>query len=86
VRRTGGETLTDVLTRTAQWLASVPGHGHTVAVTHAVVVRAVVITVLGAPPGGFWRIDIAPLTSTVLHGGPGAWRLRSTGNPLQQAR
>jgi hypothetical protein len=35
-----------------------------------------------ADPAGFWRIDIAPLTATVLGGRPGRWTLRSTGRPL----
>lgn len=78
----GGEPLTDVLTRTAQWLATVPPEGRTVAITHPAVVRAVLLTVLGAPAAGFWRIDVAPLTVTVLRGGPGRWTLRSTGHRL----
>ena len=45
--------------------------GHAVAVTHAAVVRAAVVVTLGAPAAGFWRIDVAPLTATVLRGGPG---------------
>jgi broad specificity phosphatase PhoE len=53
-----------------------------VAVTHAAVVRAAVVVTLGAPPAGFWRIDVAPLTATVLRGGPGRWTVRGTGLPL----
>jgi len=56
--------------------------GHTVAVTHAAVVRAAVVVTLGAPPAGFWRVDVAPLTATVLRGGPGRWTVRGTGLPL----
>ncbi|MCY7342541.1 MAG: histidine phosphatase family protein [Pseudonocardia sp.] len=78
----GGEPLVDLLARTAGWLAALPGDGHTVAITHPAVVRAVVLAVLGAPPAGFWRIDIAPLTATVLRGGPCRWTLRSTGRHL----
>jgi len=55
---------------------------HTVAVTHAAVVRAAVVVTLGAPPAGFWRIDVAPLTATLLRGGPGRWTVRSTALPL----
>lgn len=79
----GGEPLTDVLTRAAEWLATVPGRGHTVAVTHPAVVRAVILCTLDAPPSSFWRIDVAPLTTTGLRGGPGRWTLRSTGRPLE---
>ena len=56
--------------------------GHAVAVTHAAVVRAAVVVTLGAPAAGFWRIDVAPLTATVLRGGPGRWTVRRTALPL----
>lgn len=78
----GGESLVDLLARAAGWLAAEPGVGHTVAVTHPAVVRGVVLAVLGAPPAGFWRIDIAPLTATELRGGPDRWTLRATGRHL----
>lgn len=78
----GGEPLTAVLARAAHWLATVPGDGHTVAVTHPALVRGVVLAAIGAPPASFWRIDVAPLTATVLRGGPGRWTVRCTGNPL----
>ncbi len=52
------------------------------AVTHAAVVRAAVVVTLDAPPAAFWRIDIAPLTATVLRGGAGRWTLRGTALPL----
>jgi broad specificity phosphatase PhoE len=55
--------------------------GHAVAVTHAAVVRAAVVVTLGAPAAGFWRIDVAPLTATVLRGGPGRWTVRGTAHP-----
>jgi len=56
--------------------------GHAVAVTHAAVVRAAVVVTLGAPAAGFWRIDVAPLTATLLRGGPGRWTVRGTALPL----
>jgi len=56
--------------------------GHTVVVTHAAVVRAAVVVTLGAPPAGFWRIDVAPLTATVLRGGPRRWTVRGTALPI----
>ena len=78
----GGESLTAVLARVAAWLGTVDGDGHTVAVTHAAVVRAAVVTTLGAAPSGFWRLDVSPLTATVLRGGPSRWTVRATGVPL----
>ncbi|HEY0814331.1 MAG TPA: histidine phosphatase family protein, partial [Pseudonocardia sp.] len=80
----GGESLATLIDRVADWLRTVDGDGHTVAVTHAAVVRAAVLTTLGAPPSGFWRIDVAPLTATVLRGGPARWTVRATAAPLDR--
>jgi broad specificity phosphatase PhoE len=78
----GGESLAALLDRVAAWLGTAEGDGHTVAVTHAAVVRAAVVTTLDAAPSGFWRIDVAPLTATILRGGPGRWTVRATAVPL----
>ena len=78
----GGETLTALVARVAKWLVGRDPEGHTVAVTHAAVVRAAVIATLGAPAAGFWRIDVAPLTATVLRGEPSRWTVRGTALPL----
>jgi broad specificity phosphatase PhoE len=78
----GGETLTALVARVAAWLARPGAEGHTVAVTHPAVVRAAVVATLGAPAAGFWRIDVAPLTATVLRGGPTRWTVRGTALPL----
>lgn len=78
----GGESHVVLLARVADWMGSVPDDGHTVAITHGAVVRAAVLDVLAAPPAGFWRIDVAPLTATELRGGPGRWTVRFTGAGL----
>ena len=78
----GGETLTALVARVAQWLAGRDAEGHTVAVTHAAVVRDAVIATLGAPAAYSRRIDVAPLTATVLRGGPARWTVRGTALPL----
>ncbi len=73
----GGESLTALVTRVQRWLADLPT-GHTLAVCGPAVVRAAVVAVLGAPPGAFWRLDVAPLTLTDLRGGPDRWTVRNT--------
>lgn len=78
----GGERLTELLARIGTWLGSLPSQRHTVAVTHPAVVRAAVVSTLAAAAEGFWRLDIAPLTATVLRGGPPRWSVRTTGLPL----
>lgn len=78
----GGEPLAGLVDRVEAALAELPEDGHTVVVTHAAVVRAAVLVVLGAPASGFWRIDVAPLTAAELRGTPGRWTIRETGRVL----
>lgn len=74
----GGEAVVDLIERVRDWLDSVtPRHGRLVAVTHPAVVRAATLIVLDAPPKSFWRIDIAPVSRTVMHFRGHAWTLRS---------
>ncbi len=74
----GGEPLTAVLGRVSAWLdARVAQHGHMVAVTHAAVLRAAVVAVLGASAGAFWRIDVAPLATIELGSNGRRWNLRA---------
>jgi broad specificity phosphatase PhoE len=78
----GGESIVDLLDRVNAWLAARAGRGgRTLAVTHAGVIRAAIVVALGAPAQAFWRIDIAPLSHTVLHEHDGHWTLRRTGTP-----
>ncbi|POM27312.1 Phosphoserine phosphatase 1 [Actinomadura rubteroloni] len=79
----GGEPLSRAMARMATWLERLPaGSLRVAAVTHPALIRAAVLHVLAAPPGGFWRIDTEPLSLTVLSRDGGRWRLRETGHPL----
>lgn len=74
----GGESVVDIIDRVGTWMHSVSGgRGRVVAVTHPAVIRAAVLVVLEAPPKSFWRIDIAPVSRTVMHYRGHAWTLRS---------
>ncbi|MET0188519.1 MAG: histidine phosphatase family protein [Pseudonocardia sediminis] len=79
----GGESLNDVLTRVGAWLDEPPVGGDgpaprsVLAVVDAVVVRAAVVHALGAGPRAIWRIDVDPLSTTLLVGEPGRWSLRA---------
>ena len=76
----GGESVADLLKRVAAWLdAQSRAEGKAVAVTHAAVIRAAVIHAIQATPPSFWRIDIAPLSVTMLSGSHGRWTLSSIG-------
>jgi broad specificity phosphatase PhoE len=74
----GGETIVELIARVRRWMDTVTTRrGRAVAVTHPAVVRAAVLVALDAPPKSFWRIDIAPVSRTVLHFRGHAWTLRS---------
>ncbi|MGV0744276.1 histidine phosphatase family protein [Mycolicibacterium sp. XJ870] len=73
----GGETVVELIDRVRVWMDSLPARrGRLVAVTHPAVIRAAILIALDAPPKSFWRIDIAPLSRTVMHFRGHAWTLR----------
>jgi broad specificity phosphatase PhoE len=75
----GGESVVDVIDRVRRWMDSLADRrGRFVAVTHPAVVRAAILVALDAPARSFWRIDVAPVSRTVLHFRGHAWTLRST--------
>jgi broad specificity phosphatase PhoE len=83
----GGESIIELTDRVAGWLKSLSDktksdnnktHNatRTIAVTHPAVIRAAILVALAAPPKSFWRIDIAPVSHTVLHYRGQSWTLR----------
>jgi broad specificity phosphatase PhoE len=73
----GGESILGLIDRVAGWLKSLTGNAlPTVAVTHPAVIRAAILLALDVAPKSFWRIDIAPLSRTVLHFRGDCWTLR----------
>jgi broad specificity phosphatase PhoE len=73
----GGESIADLIERVDGWLDSLTDDAlRTVAVTHPAVIRAAILVALDTPPKSFWRIDIAPLSQTVMHFRGGRWTLR----------
>jgi broad specificity phosphatase PhoE len=76
----GGESIARLIARVSAWLDVLLGTpGTVIAVTHASVIRAAIVSAIGAEPRSFWRIDIAPLSLTRLSGSHGRWNLVSTG-------
>lgn len=74
----GGESIVVLIDRVGHWLDSLTCKTlRTVAVTHPAVIRAAILYALGAPPKSFWRLDIAPVSRTVMHFRGNAWTLRS---------
>ncbi|MBU9766889.1 histidine phosphatase family protein [Mycobacterium sp. TNTM28] len=75
----GGESVVELVERVRGWMDGLASaRGRIVAVTHPAVIRAAVLVALDAPPRSFWRLDIAPLSRTVLHLRGQAWTLRSS--------
>ena len=79
----GGESFAALIDRMGPWLAHCLTHEtSTLAITHASVVRAAIVTALGAGAVAFWRIDVAPLSLARLSGHAGRWNLVGLG-PLE---
>ena len=77
----GGESFLALIGRTNAWLAqSLARDDATLAVTHASVVRAAMVSALGAAPSAFFRIDVAPLSLVRLSGREGRWNLVAFGS------
>jgi broad specificity phosphatase PhoE len=82
----GGESRAALAARAAGWLnALLPGKGRVLAVTHAAVIRSLVLHVLQSPAAAFWRLDVAPLTLSELRHDGRRWALRGLGVPLGAA-
>jgi broad specificity phosphatase PhoE len=76
----GGESLADVVRRTSDLMRGlIAERGHTVAMTHASVIRAAMLHVLGAPLAAYWKIDIEPLSITDFRSDGRRWVLRASG-------
>jgi broad specificity phosphatase PhoE len=73
----GGESIVDLFDRVAGWLESLTDSAvRTIAVTHPAVIRAAILLALDVSPKSFWRIDVAPVSRTVMHFRGGRWTLR----------
>ncbi|AYG44399.1 histidine phosphatase family protein [Pseudomonas sp. Leaf58] len=71
----GGESFAALCQRMAAWLAALDRPGEWLAVTHPMVIRAVLVQVLGCPMSASQRIDVLPLSRLQLSF-TGQWRLR----------
>lgn len=72
----GGETVASLVERVGAWLDAGPFAGRILAVTHAAVVRAAIVHVLGAPLEAFWAIDAGPLAVASFSHDGRRWALR----------
>jgi broad specificity phosphatase PhoE len=72
----GGESIVALIARVGTVLDALPGSRRVLAISHAAVVRAAIVHVLGAPPATFWSIDAAPLALVQFSHDGRRWRLR----------
>lgn len=71
----GGESFAQLCQRVAVWLAAFDTPGEWLAVTHPMVIRAVLVQLLGCPMSAHQRVDVLPLSRLELSFA-GQWRLR----------
>ena len=72
----GGESVVDLLARVGDWLeVQAAAKGRVAAVTHASVVRAAIVRVIGAAPETFWQVDVGPLSQTLFSSNGKRWVL-----------
>ena len=72
----GGESLVALHARVGGLLDEWHGRsGRLAAVTHAAVIKAMVVRALRAPVEAVWEIDVLPASLTELHATPTGWRL-----------
>lgn len=71
----GGESFAVLCQRIAAWLAAFNRPGEWLAVTHPMVMRAVLVQVLGCPMSASQRVDVLPLSRLELSFTE-QWRLR----------
>ncbi|MFC6020785.1 histidine phosphatase family protein [Plantactinospora solaniradicis] len=75
----GGESVSALLHRVGGWLDGQADRGGRIgAVTHPVVIRAVLVRALRLPPTVFWQLDVAPLAVVRLTGRGSRWQLHLT--------
>lgn len=72
----GGESLVALAARTGDLLAEWHDRpGRLAAVTHAAVIKVMVVQALRAPLQAVWDVDVPPASVTELHATASGWRL-----------
>jgi broad specificity phosphatase PhoE len=73
----GGESLNTLISRVAGWTrAQTPIAGRVLVIADAAVIRALVVHVLEGDPRTFWRLEVPPLSVSVVQHAHNEWRLR----------
>ena len=72
----GGESIVALVDRIAAFMVVAQGHRRLLGITHAGVLRAAIVHVVGAPAQSFWAIDAGPLGFADFSHDGRRWRLR----------
>jgi broad specificity phosphatase PhoE len=73
----GGESIAALHARLVPWMAAQSTRGgHTIAISHAPVIRAAMLIALQAPLSSFWHIDVEPLSAVHMTSNGHRWSLR----------
>lgn len=79
----GGESIAAIISRTNEWLSRNAGvQGSHCAITSAAVIRAIITGLLDAPLSAFQRIDLAPMSKTILTSTGNRWNICTLGEKL----
>lgn len=79
----GGESIAAIISRTSEWLSRNAGvQGDHCAIASAAVIRAIITGLLDAPSSAFQRIDIAPMSRTILTSTGNRWNICALGENL----
>ncbi|WP_336749944.1 histidine phosphatase family protein [Pantoea vagans] len=79
----GGENIEAIISRTSEWLSRNVGvQAHHYVIVSAAVIRAIITGLLDAPSSAFQRIDIAPLSRTILTSTGSHWNICTLGEKL----
>jgi broad specificity phosphatase PhoE len=72
-----GESLNTLIARVKGWArAQTPGAGRVLVIADPAVIRALVVHVLEGGPHTFWRLEVPPLSLSVVQHAHNEWRLR----------
>lgn len=73
----GGESISELVGRTGEWLSrNVCEREHHCVIVSAAVIRAMITGLLNAPVSSFRRLDIAPLSRTILTSNGKRWDIQ----------
>lgn len=76
----GGETVAHLFERVSRWMMeNLAVGGHTVVVTHPIVIKAAVLSALDAPFSSLWKLDVELLSVTDMRSDGRRWVVRSLG-------